>query len=88
MSQEPSVIGRVGLATVIVIVTLAIPGSVMAITANGNAMMQRWSASDRCAAQAQKQFPDYTPESNAKRDNAMKQCLASGYLPPRQDLDH
>jgi hypothetical protein len=86
LSQEPLMIGRVGLATVIM--ALAISGSVMAATGNGIVMMQHWSASDRCAAQAQKLFPDYTPESNAKRDNAMKQCLASGYLPPRQDLNH
>lgn len=79
-------IGRVGLATVVM--ALAVSGGVMAASLNGNAMMQRWNASDRCAASAQKQFPDYTPESNAKRDNAMKQCLASGYLPPRQDLNH
>ena len=79
-------IGRIGLAAVIMALTIS--GSAMAVTMNGNAMMQRWNASDRCAAQAQKQFPDYTPEANAKRDNAMKQCLANGYLPPRQDLNH
>jgi hypothetical protein len=45
--------------------------------------MQRWTASDRCIAAAQKAFPDYTPESLAKRDQSMKQCLASGLLPPR-----
>lgn len=55
---------------------------------NGDTMRRLWSASDRCAAAAQKQFPDYTPESNAKRDNAMKQCLASSNLPPRGDLNH
>ena len=78
-------IGRIGLAALVV---WAIPGSATAASINGTKMMQAWSASDRCAASAQKQFPDYTPESNAKRDNAMKQCLADGYLPPRQDLDH
>jgi hypothetical protein len=78
--------GRVGLATVII--ALAIPGSVMAASMNGNIMIRNWAASDRCSAAAQRQFPDYTPESNAKRDNAMKQCLANNYLPPRQDLNH
>ena len=66
---------------------LSVPPA-MAISLNGNVMMRNWAASDHCAAQAQKQFPDYTPEANAKRDNAMKQCLAQGELPPRQDLNH
>jgi len=79
--------GRVGRAAALV-VALAIPVGSMAASLNGNRMISNWAASDRCAAAAQKQFPDYTPESNAKRDNAMKQCLAAGYLPPRQDLDH
>jgi hypothetical protein len=49
----------------------------------GMVMMQRWTAQDRCVAAAQKAFPDFTPESLAKRDQSMKQCLASGLLPPK-----
>jgi hypothetical protein len=50
--------------------------------------MNEWKASDKCAAAAQKAFPDFTAESNAKRDALMKNCLASQNLPPRGDLDH
>jgi len=50
-------------------------------------MMNEWKASDRCAAAAQKAFPDFSAESNAKRDAAMKNCLASQNLPPRESLD-
>jgi hypothetical protein len=46
-----------------------------------------WTASDRCARAAFKQFPDYTPESNAKRDHAVQLCLASGNLPPRASTE-
>lgn len=64
------------------------PESAMALSSNGGNMLHQWAGADRCAQQAQKQFPDYTAESNAKRDNAMKQCLANGNLPPRGDLNH
>jgi hypothetical protein len=42
-----------------------------------------WAASDRCARSAYKQFPDYTPEGNAKRQHALQQCLQASNLPPR-----
>jgi hypothetical protein len=45
-----------------------------------------WDRMDRCRQQAQKQFPDYTPESNAKRDRATQLCLASQNLPPVRPL--
>jgi hypothetical protein len=82
LSKDPPMIGRVGLAVVLV-VALAIPSGAMAVSLNGNVMIKNWAAADRCAAAAQRQFPDYTPESNARRDNALKQCLAGAYLPPR-----
>ena len=45
-----------------------------------------WKYNDYCARQAFKQFPDYTPEGNAKRDHAMQQCLAATHAPPRPSL--
>ena len=75
-------------AVAVVLLVLAMPVGAMALSVNGNNMMRTWVGSDRCAAAAQRQFPDFTPESNAKRDNAMKQCLANSNFPPRQDLNH
>lgn len=75
-------------AAITVLAVLVGPGSAMATSLNGNVMMRNWARSDRCAAAAQKQFPDFSAESNAKRDNAMKQCLAQSNLPPRGDLNH
>jgi hypothetical protein len=75
-------------AIVALVGALVVPCSAMALTAYGTVIMSRWAAVDRCAAAAQKQFPDYTPEANAKRDDAMRRCLATGNLPPRGDLDH
>ena len=45
--------------------------------------MKRWKSMDRCTAEAQTAFPDYTAESNAKRDAKLKECLAGQNLPPR-----
>ena len=39
---------------------------------------------DKCAVQAQRAFPDFTAESNAKRDAKLKECLAGQNLPPRE----
>lgn len=41
-----------------------------------------WKRMDNCKRQAWKQHPDYTPEGNAKRDQAVRQCLDASNLPP------
>ena len=46
--------------------------------------MQRWKAMDNCSIAAQRAFPDFTAESNAKRDAKLKVCLAGQNLPPRE----
>jgi hypothetical protein len=55
-------------------------------TGQGKGVMGRWKAMDICARTAQKAFPDYTAESNAKRDAALKSCLAGANLPPRESV--
>jgi hypothetical protein len=39
---------------------------------------------DFCAIEAQRAFPDFTAEANARRDAALKDCLARKNLPPRE----
>ena len=75
------------IAFVAVLAALAMPVTAKTASLNGNSMMNKWAASDRCAAAAHKAFPDFTAESNAKRDAAMNNCLASQHLPPHGDLD-
>jgi hypothetical protein len=43
-----------------------------------------WKVMDICAKQAQAAFPDFTADSNAKRDAKLNECLESNNLPPRQ----
>jgi hypothetical protein len=40
-----------------------------------------WAAADRCANQAARLFPDYTPQSNAARENYRRACLRAHNLP-------
>lgn len=40
-----------------------------------------WRQMQLCAKQATKQFPDYTPEGNAKREVARQECLRANHLP-------
>jgi hypothetical protein len=40
-----------------------------------------WRAMGDCARAAAKQFPDHTPEGNAKREAAREECLRQRHLP-------
>jgi hypothetical protein len=59
-------------------------GSAAAATQPGFTAMANWKAMDNCARQAQEAFPDFTADSNAKRDAKLKECLGASNLPPRQ----
>jgi len=75
------------IAFIALLFALSMPVTATANSRSGNMIMNGWKASDRCAAAAQKAFPDFNAESNAKRDAMLKNCLASQNLPPRQSLD-
>jgi hypothetical protein len=53
-------------------------------TQSGQAALQSWKVMDVCARQAQAAYPEYSTESNAKRDAKLKECLNANHLPPRQ----
>ncbi len=40
-----------------------------------------WRQMQDCAKQANKQFPDHTPDGNAKREAARQECLRAHRLP-------
>lgn len=52
-------------------------------SSQGTQVIKNWKTSDKCAQQAQTAFPDFTPESNAKRDAQLKVCLEGQRLAPR-----
>lgn len=71
------------LALVPVLVLFA--GSALA-SQQGTTATLRWKQMDLCARQAQAAFPDYTAQSDAKRDAALQACLRANNLPPREPL--
>ena len=75
-------IRRVGLTA---FVMSLVPVAAMATgTIQGLQMMKNWLGSDRCMQAAQKAYPDYTADAITHREALIKQCLATGNLPPRQ----
>ena len=52
----------------------------------GHTVFNNWKAADACAKQAQTAYPDFSAESNAKRDAKLKECLNGSALAPRQPL--
>jgi hypothetical protein len=61
-------------------------GTAEAATQQGQQVNTNWRTADRCAKQAQAAYPDYSAESNAKRDAQLKACLNSYNLAPREPL--
>jgi hypothetical protein len=57
------------------------PGLVQA-SSQGVTAQARWKVVDKCAKAAQDAFPDFTAESNAKREAKLQECLAGQNLPP------
>jgi hypothetical protein len=74
-------IRRLGLAAFTAAALL--PLAAHAVTQQGTQTMKNWAVSDKCAQQAQRRFPDYTAESQARRNELMQQCLGQQNLPPR-----
>ena len=69
----------------LVAVSLLWPLSVGA-TQQGQGALRNWKTADSCARQAQTAYPDFSAESNAKRDAKLKECLNLNSLPPRAPL--
>ena len=55
-----------------------------AVSLQGTVVVGKWKSMDKCANEAQRAFPDFTAEANAKRDAKLKDCLAGQNLPPRE----
>jgi hypothetical protein len=65
---------------------LALSAGAAWATQQGVGAIAHWKTMDLCAKQAQAAFPDFTPETNAKREAKLKDCLNANNLPPREPL--
>jgi hypothetical protein len=71
---------KLALALLLTVALLGLPGAAIA-DQNWKTNSAIWKLRDNCAAVAQKAYPDYTPESNAKREKAREACLRGNNLP-------
>jgi hypothetical protein len=71
----------IGLAVAATLTVAA--AAAQAATAQATIAMRNWKTMDKCERQAHTAFPDFSAESNAKRDAALKNCLNANRLPPR-----
>jgi len=69
-----------------VVLLLALAAAPAQASQQGVVVEKNWKTMDSCTRQAQAAFPDFTAESNAKRDAKLKECLAGRNLPPREPL--
>jgi hypothetical protein len=65
---------------------LGLSASAAHATQQGTGALRSWKAMDVCARQAQAAYPEYSADSNAKRDARLKECLKANSLPPRAPL--
>ncbi len=75
-----------GLAYPMAAVLLLLSGPAQTTTQQGRDVSANWRTADKCAKKAQAAYPDYSAESNAKRDTSLKDCLKLYNLTPRQPL--
>jgi len=55
-------------------------------TQQGQSVLRGWKVMDACARQAQTAYPEFSADSNAKRDAKLKACLNANGVPPREPL--
>jgi hypothetical protein len=75
---------RRSLRKIALLAVLFLPVVAHATSGQGMVVISKWKTMDNCAVQAQRAFPDFTAEANAKRDAKLKECLAGQNLPPRE----
>ncbi len=68
--------------TAIALLALCLAAGPVAATQQGQQAIDQWKEMDNCARKAQAAYPDFTAQSNAKRDKKLKECLESHNLPP------
>jgi hypothetical protein len=74
------------LAYLLAVMLLFSSGTARAASQQGRDVNANWRTADKCAKQAQAAYPDYSAESNAKRDTSLKECLRGYNLAPREPL--
>ena len=77
---------RFGMALLTLALSLALVPAAARASQPGVVATKNWKTMDLCAKEAQTAFPDFTADSQARRDAKLKECLAGKNLPPREPL--
>ncbi len=58
----------------------ALPCAVRATDLGARGPEAQWKESDKCSQDAFKKYPDYTPETNVKREAFRRECLRDQHI--------
>jgi hypothetical protein len=90
LTSFPAKTGRRRAAAVLLasVLPAILPAGAHAVSLQGTVVVGKWKSMDKCEVEAQRAYPDFTAEANAKRDAKLKDCLAGQNLPPREAAPH
>lgn len=72
---------RVPAWPVLMFAAVLLPAGVARAQQNAQTATGHWHTADQCGKDAFKKFPDFTPDSNAKREAFRLECLRNHRLP-------
>ncbi len=67
--------------TMLIAAALLAPAAIARADVNQQNANAAWRQADQCLHDALKKFPDHTPEGNAQRETARRECLRNHKLP-------
>ena len=82
--KRPAKAGFAGIASTALLIAASLVLAMPPRLARADAQQQSfrvWNQMADCARLAAKQYPDHTPEANAKREAARQNCLRQRHLP-------
>ena len=68
----------------LILLVLAIVPAAARASQQGVIVVKKWQAMDKCTERSYAAFPDYTTQSNARREALLRACLDGQNLPPRE----
>ena len=68
----------------VILIVLAVAPAAATASQQGTVVMKKWQAMDKCTERSYAAFPDYTTQSNARREALLRACLDGQNLPPRE----
>jgi hypothetical protein len=74
-------LGRNLARAIMLAAVMLLPGGLARAEINQQQANTAWRQADSCARDSFKKFPDHTPQGNAQRETARRECLRNHKLP-------